>query len=103
MGFEYKGIAIGSRAQSARTYLTRIFEEHGNSFDDLGRHDLLLHGVKALKGCVHGDMELSKHNVVLGICGVHSEGKLEEFHLIENDDVAPLLEEAFPPENAVEE
>ena len=43
---------------------------------------------------MHGEQELSKHNVVLGVCGPD-----EDFQIIENDEIVSLLNEAFPPEN----
>ena len=43
--FEYKAMAIGAKCQSAKTYLERNFE----TFDTLGRSELITHGLRALK------------------------------------------------------
>lgn len=44
--FNCKAMSIGSRSQSARTYL----EKHLNSFIDCSKDELIKHGLEALKG-----------------------------------------------------
>lgn len=44
--FNCKAMSIGSRSQSARTYL----EKHLNSFIDSSKEELIKHGLEALKG-----------------------------------------------------
>lgn len=44
--FSCKSMSIGSRSQSARTYL----EKHLNSFADCSKEELIKHGLEALRG-----------------------------------------------------
>lgn len=46
--YEYKAMAIGARAQAAKTYL----EKHFESFPAASMDDLILHGLKALSGSI---------------------------------------------------
>ncbi|KAM7453338.1 hypothetical protein BLSTO_05915 [Blastocystis sp. subtype 1] len=56
---EYSATAIGSRCQSAKTYLAREFlDAETNTVhvsDDLSVDELIRHALKALKGCIQGD------------------------------------------------
>ena len=70
--YEYKAMAIGAKCQSAKTYLEKNFE----SFTNIGRNDLITHGLKALKASAQEE-ELTVHNVSVGVVG-----KDENFHLI---------------------
>ena len=63
--YEYKGIAIGSRAQAAKTYL----ERHFDSFAACDREALITHAVNALRGCLQGDATLSALNTSVSIVG----------------------------------
>jgi len=82
--YEYKASAIGSRSQSARTYLEKIHE----SLDDTNDQDeLIMHALKALTGCVSGDVELTKDNVSISIVG-----KGTKFTLLEGDELKPYLD-----------
>jgi len=63
---EYLAVAIGARAQSAKTYL----EKHHASFKSLPVEDLCKHALKALAGCVAGDKELDAAAASLSIVGV---------------------------------
>jgi 20S proteasome subunit alpha 6 len=90
--FEYKGIAIGARAQAAKTYIARVAEEQPNhsGFDDADAETLILHGIRSLRGCVQGDQELTSENVVVSVVGVDS-----KFRIIENDAIVPYLQTAL--------
>jgi len=81
--FEFYASAIGSRSQSARTYL----EKHYETFVDAKRDELILHALQALVGCVSGDDELTKENGSVAIVG-----KDEKLTLIEGDALQPYLD-----------
>ena len=51
---EFVAVAIGARAQSAKTYL----EKHHKTFKDTPVEELCTHALQALAGCVAGDKEL---------------------------------------------
>jgi len=83
--WEYQAMSIGARAQSARTYLEKVFETLDNcSLDQLCRHAVLAlrETVAALK-----DMELSTKNCALAIVG-----KDLKFTIYEDEDVLPYLD-----------
>ena len=63
--YEYKGIAIGSRSQAAKTYLERNFE----SFAACDRDALIRHAVSALRGCLQGDDTLTVLNASISVVG----------------------------------
>ena len=81
--FEYVGMAIGARSQSAKTYL----EKHFESFADCTPEELIKHGIKALSGCATGDKELDAQSVSVAIVG---EG--QPFKLYEGDELQPYLD-----------
>lgn len=81
--YEYYASAIGSRSQSGRTYLEKIYE----GLDEMSKDDLIMHALRALAGCVTGDDELTKENASIAIVG-----KDEEFTLLEEDDLQPYLD-----------
>lgn len=83
--FDYKAISIGSRSQSAKTYLEKTFE----SYPGLGLADLIKHGVAALKETVQTGTDLSTKNVTIAYVG-----KDTPFTVLENDAVAPYITEA---------
>jgi 20S proteasome subunit alpha 6 len=81
--YEWKGMALGARSQSAKTYL----EKNVSAFADAPRDELIRHALRALHGCTEPEKELDTANTVVGIVGVG-----ERFHLLEGDAVAPFLE-----------
>ncbi|TFJ80039.1 hypothetical protein NSK_008597 [Nannochloropsis salina CCMP1776] len=62
--YEYIAQAIGSRAQSGKTYLEKYHAE----FESLGQDELIKHALKALSGTA-GDKELSKDNASVAVVG----------------------------------
>lgn len=62
---EYRAMAIGTRAQSAKTYL----EKHYESFPSLELDDLIKHALKALAGCVPSEKELDAACASISIVG----------------------------------
>lgn len=53
--FDCKAMSIGSRSQSARTYL----EKHLNEFPDCSKEELIRHGVQALQDTLPNEVELN--------------------------------------------
>jgi len=94
--YEYYATAIGSRSQSGRTYLEKIYE----GLADMGRDELIMNAVRALTGCVSGDDELTIENGSIAIVG-----KGENFTIIEGKDLKPYLDrlELEGGNNAAEE
>ncbi|CCI41834.1 unnamed protein product [Albugo candida] len=83
--YEYKAIAIGSRSQSARTYL----EKHFPTFDNLSKEELIQHAVQAVRGCLQGDQELSIHNLALAFVGAK-----EAFTIVEGEALQCYIDAA---------
>lgn len=81
--YEWKGMALGARSQSAKTYL----EKNVDALAECSRDDLIRHALRALHGCTEPEKELDTANTVIGVVGVG-----ERFHLLEGDAVAPFLE-----------
>jgi 20S proteasome subunit alpha 6 len=61
----FKATAIGSRSQSARTYL----EKHYASFDACGLDELVLHALKALANTTGEDVKLTALNTSIAVVG----------------------------------
>jgi len=83
--FDYKAMAIGARAQSAKTYL----EKHYESFENASPEELIRHGLKALQETIGSQEEigLTSDNTSVGIVGAD-----QPFHLIEGTKLKPYLE-----------
>ncbi|XP_050058383.1 proteasome subunit alpha type-1 [Aphis gossypii] len=84
-----KAMAIGSRSQSARTYLERNLEV----FKEASLEELLKHGMRALRDTLPNDVNLTSKNVSIGVVGkdqlfeVYSEEKTQEkLALIEGEE-----------------
>ncbi|XP_055614113.1 proteasome subunit alpha type-1 [Uranotaenia lowii] len=80
--FDCKAMSIGSRSQSARTYL----EKHLNSFPDCTKEELIRHGVQALQDTLPNEVELNNKNISIAIVG-----KGEKFHILEENENAQYL------------
>ncbi|KAK6625838.1 Proteasome subunit alpha 1 [Polyplax serrata] len=63
--FDCKAMAIGSRSQSARTYL----EKHLEEFASCTTEELIKHGLRALRDTLPNEVELNPKNVSIGIVG----------------------------------
>jgi 20S proteasome subunit alpha 6 len=83
--YEYRAMAIGSRSQSAKTYLERTWEE----FDGCDLEALVKHAVTALRETVASskDTDLTVDNTSIAIVG-----KGMPFTIFEDDAVAPYLD-----------
>lgn len=75
--FDCKAMSIGSRSQSARTYL----EKHLGSFGDCTKDELIRHGVQALQDTLPNEVELNNKNISIAIVG-----KGENFHILEEEE-----------------
>lgn len=53
--FDCKAMAVGSRSQSARTYL----ERHLDEFPNCETEELIKHGLRALRDTLPNDLELN--------------------------------------------
>jgi len=87
--FDYKAIAIGSRNQSAKTYL----ERHYTHFENLSLGELIKHGLKALRetlGSQHSTTpeSLTALNTAVGVVGLD-----HPFTILDGDAILPYLEE----------
>lgn len=80
--FDCKAMSIGSRSQSARTYL----EKHLAQFPDCTKEELIRHGVQALQDTLPNEVELNNKNISIAIVG-----KGEKFHILEENDNAQYL------------
>jgi len=77
-------MAIGARAQSAKTYLEKTYE----SFADCNMEQLIHHALFALRETLGTASEgLTIDNAELGIVGLG-----QEFKIIDGDDIKPYLE-----------
>jgi 20S proteasome subunit alpha 6 len=62
---EFKATAMGSRSQSARTYL----ERHFNTFGDCTLDQLVTHALKALAATTGDNIQLNTQNTTIAIVG----------------------------------
>ncbi|KAJ1981934.1 Proteasome subunit alpha type-6 [Dimargaris cristalligena] len=81
---EYFAMSIGSRSQSARTYLEKKFD----TFVDAPLDQLVKHGLRALRDTLPQDKQLDTLN-----CSIAYVGKDQPFTMIEGDDVKPYLDQ----------
>lgn len=80
--YNCKAMAIGSRSQSARTYL----ERHCSKFLDCSPEELISHGLRALRETLPSEQELSTSN-----CSVSIVGKDQNVEIFEDEAVGPFL------------
>ncbi|RZC92949.1 hypothetical protein C5167_036196 [Papaver somniferum] len=80
--FEYQAFAIGSRSQSAKTYLERKFESFANS----SRDDLIKDALFAIKETLQGEKLTSS------ICTVAVVGLEEDFHILDQKTIQEFIE-----------
>merc|ERR550537_1866882 len=62
---EYKAMAIGSRSQSAKTYL----EKHFESFDNCDPKELIQHALEAMNATTSSGVDLSVKNCGVAVIG----------------------------------
>jgi len=83
MYYEYKGMAIGARSQSGRTYL----EKHFESFEGCSLDELIKHALLALRETLSTGQELSAANVAVGYVG-----KEGGFTILEDETISPYVD-----------
>ncbi|XP_078481366.1 proteasome subunit alpha type-1-like [Ciona intestinalis] len=81
--YNCKAMAIGSRSQSARTYL----ERHLNEFADCTPEELVRHGLTALRETLPSEQELSVKN-----CSVAVVGEGQDLVAYEDEQVSIFLD-----------
>eukprot|EP01112_Ceratiomyxa_fruticulosa_P010827 TRINITY_DN2877_c0_g1_i1.p1 TRINITY_DN2877_c0_g1~~TRINITY_DN2877_c0_g1_i1.p1 ORF type:complete len:256 (+),score=46.58 TRINITY_DN2877_c0_g1_i1:1277-2044(+) len=88
--YDFKANAIGSRSQSAKTYL----EKHFNEFENLSLDELIRHGLLALRETAQSgvasekeEQGLTTKNVSIAIVG-----KDKKFEIIEEEALLPYLQ-----------
>lgn len=82
--FEYYAMSIGSRSQSAKTYL----ESHFDSFPDCSLDELIKHGLTALRDTLQQENQLSIEN-----CSIGYVGKDTPFTILDGEAVSPYLDQ----------
>jgi len=82
MSYRCRAIAIGSRSQSARTYL----EKHLDELESCSLEQLIHHGLQALNDTLPNDVELTSKNCSLAIACADM-----PFTMYEDDEVSAYL------------
>lgn len=80
--FNCKAMAIGSRSQSARTYLERNISK----FEDCTGEELIKHGLLALRETLPNEQQLSTKN-----CSISIVGKDQDVQIFEDEETAQYL------------
>lgn len=80
--YEYVAMAIGGRAQSAKTYL----ENNYDTFAQASIDELIHHGVQALTRCLEQDAELNGENISISVIS-----KDQPFRLLTEAELTQLI------------
>lgn len=80
--YNCKGLAIGSRSQSARTYL----EKHLDTFKNCSLDELIAHGLQSLSDTLPNDVSLNAKN-----CTVSVVGRDRDFTIVDDTELAEYL------------
>ncbi|EDW88758.2 proteasome subunit alpha type-1 [Drosophila yakuba] len=88
--FNCKANSIGSRSQSARTYL----EKKLNEFLDCSNDDIICHGIQAIRSTLPTDEHQSKENAGQFNITVAIVGKNQPFKILTDEEVKIYLEMA---------
>jgi len=80
--YEYKAMALGSRAQSAKTYL----EKHLDTFPDADLETLIIHALTSLEGATT-DKGVDMKNASVAVIG-----KNQPFELMEGEALQPYMD-----------
>ena len=83
--YEHKAQGIGSRSQSARTYLEKVY----TTFEGLSVDELVVHVIKSLEGAA-GEKDLTAKNVGITIVG---EG--QDVKILSEEELQTYLAVAF--------
>lgn len=85
-----KAMAIGSRSQSARTYLERNME----SFEDCDMDELICHAIQAIRGSLGSD---DVENLTINVAIVGKDVPFKMFTEAENQKYVKLVKAMDPP------
>jgi 20S proteasome subunit alpha 6 len=97
--YSCKAMSIGSRSQSARTYLEKVLKEIENS----DRNELIKHGLIALRETLPADQELTAANVTVCCVGKgesfveYNDGSVQEYLDLLDSTKKPSLRAATEP------
>lgn len=80
--YNCKAMSIGSRSQSARTYL----EKNLNVFPNSTKDELIVHGLNALQDTLPAEVEMSTKNVSIAVVGYK-----EDFHILTEEETGAFL------------
>lgn len=80
--YNCKAMSIGSRSQSARTYL----EKHLTEFPGCTKDELIVHGLNALQDTLPTEVEMSTKNVSIAVVGFK-----EDFNILSEDVTGKFL------------
>lgn len=80
--YDCRAMAIGSRSQSARTYL----EKHLDVFPNCTIDELVAHGLRALRDTLPNEVELTIKNVSIGVVG-----KGQPYHESDEEEMTRYL------------
>ncbi|XP_066256002.1 proteasome subunit alpha type-1 [Euwallacea similis] len=80
--YDCKAMSIGSRSQSARTYL----EKHLDQLSNCSLEELIKHGLRALRDTLPAEVDLSTKNVSIGYVGQE-----QQFKILDEEETAPYL------------
>ncbi|CBY24299.1 unnamed protein product [Oikopleura dioica] len=89
--YSCKAMSIGSRSQSARTYLEKFLDD----LEGCSKNDLVKHGLMALRETLPTDQELTEHNVT--VCIVGENQKYAEYNNEETKQFLDLLDSTKKP------
>lgn len=80
--FEYVAMSIGARAQSAKTYFEKYYEQ----FAECSLEELVRHGVLALRDTLQSDLALTAKNCTIAVVS-----STEPFHMLSEERVAAAI------------
>merc|ERR1719197_2038064 len=89
--YSCKAMSIGSRSQSARTYLEKVLKE----IETCDRNQLIKHGLLALRETLPADQELTAQNVT--VCVVGKGEKYTEYNDSSVQEYLDLLDSTKNP------
>ncbi|KAK9882000.1 hypothetical protein WA026_018851 [Henosepilachna vigintioctopunctata] len=80
--YDCKAMSIGSRSQSARTYL----EKHLDEFKNASLEEIIKHGLRALRDTLPPENDLNNKNVSIGYVG-----KGQSFKILNENEISSFL------------
>ncbi|OMH80196.1 putative proteasome subunit alpha type-6 [Zancudomyces culisetae] len=88
---EYYAYSIGSRSQTARTYLERHYQsfanDNGSGDCSASTNDLIIHGLKALRDTLPQDKHLDCNNITISYIDSNT-----DFTIVDGEDTQKYLD-----------